>query len=273
VTRTLHTYCGLLTLVNLLVYAMAGFYGAAHGNRLGETRIAYRSFTASPGESDRQAAERIVTLLGLTLATPVLPAAVQHDPAGDLLLDFYHANGRDRVTVLRSRDLLRIETARTNLARYADLLHMTTGVFRSGDRRMQVWAYYNEFALWCFLVLIASSAWMAVQRGRNMAAVTMRGLHGITGVTVLPFAAIMAISGIQLAHRSWFAPTGLMAWANFIHRSNHFVAGTLAVGILLLAATGVYLWWRNRRERTVGAALAIPVGGLMLALMVSMRAC
>jgi hypothetical protein len=279
VIRKVHTYAGLLTLINLLVYALAGFYGAVHGKNLGETRVEYRSFTAAPDETGRQTAERVVALLGLTLATPVLPAAFQQDPSGDLLLDFYHANGRDRVTVLRDRNLLRIESARTSFARYADVLHLTTGVFRSGDRRLQWWAYYNEFALWCFVVMLASSTWLAVRRFRKRKgwwtslAVTIRSVHLITAMVVFPFAVIVAISSIQLAHRSWFAAAGAIAWANRIHRSSAWVAGTLSAGIVILAGTGVYLWFRNRRERMIGAALAIPAGSLTLALIVSMRAC
>jgi hypothetical protein len=86
-------------------------------------------------------------------------SAEPHRPASgreNLFLDFWHANGRDQVTVLEKEGRLRIETTRNSLPLYLFTLHETTAAFHSGDWRMQLWADYNEFALWCLLGMIAS---------------------------------------------------------------------------------------------------------------------
>src|ERR1700730_17727026 len=165
--KRIHTYAGLLTLVNLLVFAVTGISQALHWPGLLPATTAYADYQPVPGERDRDTADRLASQLGLTLAMPVQQAAIQHDAAGNLLLDFSHANGRHRVTVLPDQHRLSITITRNALSRYFDILHMTTGVFRSGDRRMQMWAYFNEVALWCLCVLLGSGAWMAGSRCRQ----------------------------------------------------------------------------------------------------------
>ncbi len=99
--RKFHTYAGLLTFVHLAVYGIVGltipFIGQAPGV---QPTVSYRNYTVPPNLTDRQVAERICSVLGLSLATPVNNAAIQHDAANNLFLDFWHANGRDQVTVL-----------------------------------------------------------------------------------------------------------------------------------------------------------------------------
>ena len=56
------------------------------------------AFAIAPNSTDREVANRVVDLLGLSLATPVQSFAIQHDAAHNLVLDFQHANGRHRVT-------------------------------------------------------------------------------------------------------------------------------------------------------------------------------
>jgi len=96
--------------------------------------------------------------LHLSLATPIQSAVIQHDDSGRLVLDFWHANGRHRVTVLEGEGRLRIEVVRNSLWRYLDILHMTTGAFRSGDWRMTLWADFNEFAMWSLGVMLLSGS-------------------------------------------------------------------------------------------------------------------
>ena len=155
--RKLHTYAGLLTFVHLAVYGIVGwtipFLRQSSGNA---PVIRYRSFDVPPNLTDRQLAERVCSLLRLSLATPVNNAAIQHDASNNLFLDFWHANGRDQVTVLEKEGRLRIETTRNSLPLYLFTLHETTAAFHSGDWRMQLWADYNEFAMWCLLGMIAS---------------------------------------------------------------------------------------------------------------------
>ena len=237
-----------------------------HGKRFAEPVVRYLEYHAAGGETARQTAGRVVARLGLTLATPIQSAAIQHAPSGELLLDFYHANGRHKVTVLQERNQLRIEITRNSPARYADILHETTGVFRSGDWRMQLWAYENEFALWCFLTMLLPAAWMAMARFRSLAATRLRMAQLAAGTIFFPFAVIPDASALQMAHRTWFAPLALAAR---LHRSSTIVAAACAVLIPVLAGSGIWLWHRTRPARGVVAVLAI--GALTLSLIVWMR--
>ena len=155
--KKLHTYAGLLTFLHLAVYGVVGLSVTFLRESKSATPVVrYRDFAVPANRTDRQVAERVCGLLGLSLATPVNQAAIQHDAANNLFLDFWHANGRDQVTVLEKEGRLRIETSRNNLALYLFILHETTAAFHSGDWRMQLWADYNEFAMWCLLGMIAS---------------------------------------------------------------------------------------------------------------------
>jgi hypothetical protein len=155
--QKIHTYAGLLTFVNLMVFGIVGL-SATLGSRPQDPVPEVRSvpFVVEPNLTDRQVAERVCGLLRLSLATPIQSAVIQHDAANNLLLDFWHANGRHRVTVLESQGRLRVEVMRNSLWSYLGTLHATTAAFHSGDWRMQLWADYNEFAMWCFLVMLAS---------------------------------------------------------------------------------------------------------------------
>lgn len=161
--RKLHTYAGLLTFVHLAVYGIVGVtIPFLRESRGAVPVVRYQSFTVPPNLTDRQLAEQVCALLGLSLATPVNNAAIQHDASNHLLLDLWHANGRDQVTVLEQEGRLRIATTRNSLPLYLFALHETTAVFHSGDWRMQLWADYNEFAMWCLGWMILSGIAMFV---------------------------------------------------------------------------------------------------------------
>lgn len=155
--RKIHTYAGLLTFINLVVYGIVGL-SLIVLRQSGQPApvVSYQKFTAEPNLTDRQVAERICAQLHLSLATPVNPFAIQHDAANNLFLDFRHANGRHQVTVLEKEGRIRIEAVRKSLWLYLYTLHETTAAFHSGDWRMQFWADYNEFAMWGLLTMIAS---------------------------------------------------------------------------------------------------------------------
>jgi len=174
--RKLHTYAGLLTFVNLAVYGIVGLsvFWLRQPDRAAPV-VRDQNFTVQPNLTDRQVAEQICSQLHLSLATPVQQFAIQHDSANNLLLDFRHANGRDRVTVLEAEHRIRIETSRNTLARYLYTLHETTGVFHSGDWRMQLWADYNEFAMWSLAAMIVSgfAMFLASRWGSALAQVSL----------------------------------------------------------------------------------------------------
>ena len=174
--KKLHTYAGLLTFINLAVYGIVGlsiFWLRQPGGSA--PVVSYQDFAVGPNLTDRQVAEQICAQLHLWLATPIQNFAIQRDSANNLLLDFRHANGRDRVTVLEPERRIRIETTRKNLAGYLYTLHETTGVFHSGDWRMQLWADYNEFAMWSLAAMIVTgfAMFLASRWGSALAQISL----------------------------------------------------------------------------------------------------
>jgi hypothetical protein len=170
--RKIHTYAGLLTFINFMVYGLVGISATWAGRpSRPPAQLVEREFTVPPNVTDREIAEQVCSLLRLSLARPIQDAVIQHDPANRLVLDFYHANGRHRVTVMEADGKLRIEVYRASLLRYLDTLHVTTAAFRSGDWRMQLWADYNEFAMWCLLGMTLSGAalWLMSRPGHRWA--------------------------------------------------------------------------------------------------------
>jgi len=163
----LHTYAGLLTFINFTVFGIVGLTAAFTPRyRAPDPVVHFEAFAPQPNLTDRDVAERVCDQLHLSLATPIQPAVIQRDSANRLLLDFYHANGRHRVTVLESEKQLRVEVIRNSFWSYVGTLHATTAAFRSGDWRMQLWADYNEFALWSLIAMIFSGTtlWLISRR-------------------------------------------------------------------------------------------------------------
>jgi len=257
----IHACAALATLVNLLVYAAAGL-----ASRSTPAAAAFdRPFSVRAGETDRAIAERVVRLLGLSLATPVHDFNISHDSAGRLALDFYHANGRHKVTVFPDR--LHVEATRAHFARYLSTLHVTTAAFHSGDWRMQVWAWYNEFALWALAAMLGSGAWMLLTRRGPRG--WLRRTHWIVGLVALPVLSVFVVSAVQLAHRTWLSTGPVLRSLHSLHRGRGFaLAPVAAVILLVLAATGVCLWFQTRRSHPVATALlalgTAVSGGLIL---------
>lgn len=155
--KRVHAYAGLLTFVNLVVYGVVGL-SVTFLRESGPSAavVSYQNFSMESNLTDRQVAERVRSQLNLTLATLLNNAAIEHDLANNLCLDFHDVNGSHRVTVLENQGRLRVETIRNSFGIYLDALHGRTASFHASDWRMQLWADYNEFAMWCLLALIAS---------------------------------------------------------------------------------------------------------------------
>jgi hypothetical protein len=175
IVKTIHTYAGLLTFVNLMVFGVAGWLALFQnepGQRAARATAVYtRPLAVEPNLTDLQVAQRVVADLGLTLATPVHDFVIKHDAQNRLWLDLWHANGTHKVTILENERLIRVEEYRNSLWDYLDVLHATTAVFKSDDWRMQLWAYYNEFAMWNLLAMMASGAylWLSVRARHRLA--------------------------------------------------------------------------------------------------------
>jgi hypothetical protein len=176
--KKLHTYAGLLTFVNLTVYGIVGLsVTLLRQPGIPAPVVSYQNFAAGPNRTDRQVAEQVCSQLSLSLATPVNSFAIQHDASNNLLLDLRHANGRHQVTVLEKEGRIRVEVTRNGLGHYLFTLHETTAVFHSGDWRMQSWADYNEFAMWCLLTMIASgfAMFLAARTRSRLAQISLAG--------------------------------------------------------------------------------------------------
>src|SRR5262249_23601857 len=96
-------------------------------------------------------------------AMPVQRFAIQHDRSGELVLDFQHANGRHRVTFPQP-GRLRVEITRNSLSDYLAALHTASAAFRIGDWRIQCWSYYNEFAMWSLMAMMATGVYLWLSR-------------------------------------------------------------------------------------------------------------
>lgn len=182
--RKIHTYAGLLTFIHLVVFGVVGIWAVVQSKPGGAPQqpvVTELAFRVEPDSTDREVAEQVCSLLHLSLATPIQQAVIQHDAEGKLVLNFYHANGRDRVTVLESEQRIRVETTRNTVWRYLDTLHETTGVFRSGDSRMQLWAWLNEGAMWSLAVMMASGValWLASRAGDRWAQIALAAGCGL----------------------------------------------------------------------------------------------
>src|SRR5665213_346333 len=115
VIKKVHTYAGLLTFVNLVVYGMVGLAASyllrAHPEA---PVVTVRDYTVPANLTDLQVAERICAELNLRLATPVHSFVIEHDAANNLVLNLRHANGRHVVTVFEKEGRIRVEEARNS---------------------------------------------------------------------------------------------------------------------------------------------------------------
>ncbi len=261
----IHTCTGLLVFVNLILYAVVGM-AALFDARTAPPVVWEQPFVARAGQSDREVAERVARLLGLTLATPVHDFAIGHDAGRRLVLDFYHANGRHKVTILEHPDRLRVEQTRAAFWKYLSTLHVTTAAFRSGDWRMQVWAWWNEFAMWCLGVMAVSGVWAWWQRRGTRG--TLRRLHRYTALGALALLAVYEISAVQMAHRTWWKVGAVLGALNKIHRMRGLsFSPPLGLALAVLGATGLWLWWTLKRDRRLGTGLLgfglLVAGGLI----------
>jgi hypothetical protein len=258
----IHTYTALASFVALMVYAVAGLAPTSRQ----EPVIWELPFHIGAAESDRAVAQRVMDLLDLRLARPLHDFNISHDLAGRLTLDFYHANGRHRVTVIDQGRRLRVIDTRAPFARYLSTLHVTTAAFHSGDWRLQLWAWYNEMAMWALAAMLLTGGWMALKR-RGKPGI-LRRAHWIVAWSALPVLTIFSVTAIQMAHRTWFPALSAL---DLLHRERGGWMAPVASGqLLLLGATGLWLWFRaggSRRAGTAALTFGVVVAGGLIAAM------
>jgi len=164
----LHIYAGLLTFSQLMLYGVAGLVATAQfaAERPKVARaVQYLPFTVTPGSTDKQVADDVFRTLHLPLTRPMPGWFLRRTPEKDLLLDFYNINGIWRVVVLEREGRLRIEQIHNSLGLFLGDMHATTTGDEEAPRLMRVWAFYNEFAMWCLIGFCASGVylWLTAQ--------------------------------------------------------------------------------------------------------------
>jgi uncharacterized iron-regulated membrane protein len=164
----LHIYAGLLTFTQLMVYGFAGLaatvQSAAERPKAPHT-IRHVTFTPPPSASDKDVADAVYRELKLPLTRPMPLFAIKRNAANDLQLDFNNINGIYRVDVHERESRLRLEEIRNSLAIFLEDMHAVTIGDAQAPRLMRIWAFYNEFAMWCLLAFVVSGMylWLAAQ--------------------------------------------------------------------------------------------------------------
>jgi len=102
-----------------------------------------------------------------------------------------------------------------------------------------------------------------MQRPGTLFQVRYTPAGGETLLTVRRGAFGRMLNALHTTTGMWHGFAPLNAWAA--------VLGLVSLGLLVLGATGFYLWWRNPRERLVGAVLLAGGAGVAVTLIASMR--
>ena len=163
----LHVYAGLLTFAQLTLYGIAGLVATAqHGPRpqiAADSR--YVPFNAPPSATDQQVADEVFRTLNLPLTRPMPGWFLRRTADNDLLLDFYNINGIWRDVVHERENRLRIDAIHNSTWLFLNDVHAATTGDDEAPRIVRVWAFYNEFAMWCLLAFCASGVylWLSAQ--------------------------------------------------------------------------------------------------------------
>lgn len=159
----LHIYAGLLTFTQLMVYGLAGLVATAQtaAERPKVPRmIRHQTFVPPPSATDKQIADVVYQRLKLPLTRPMPLFAIKRNANNDLQLDFYNINGIYRVIVLERDRMLSIDEIRNSLGIFLADMHAITPGDPEAPRLLRIWAFYNEFAMWCLIAFTASGVYL-----------------------------------------------------------------------------------------------------------------
>jgi hypothetical protein len=107
--------------------------------------------------------------------------------------------------------------------------------------------------MWSLAVMSVSGVWIWWRRRGTRG--PLRRVHRYTALGALALLALYEISAVQLAHRTWLKAGPVIGAFNRIHRMRGIgFSPLLGLALLVLGATGLCLWWKLQRERSVGAA-------------------
>lgn len=159
----LHIYAGLFTFTQLVLYGVAGLVATVQAGaerpKVAQA-VEHVPFKAAAGSTDKQVADEVFRTLNMPLTRPMPGWFLRRTPENDLLLDFYNINGIYRVVVLERENRLRIEHIRNSLGLFLGDMHAITTGDEEAPRLLRLWAFYNEFAMWCLLAFCASGVYL-----------------------------------------------------------------------------------------------------------------
>ena len=122
--------------------------------------VRHLTFKPPPGATDKQVADAVYERLNLPLTRPMPTFAIKRNAQNDLQLDFYNINGIYRVIVLEQDGMLSIEEIRNSWPIFLEDMHAITIGDPEAPRPVRIWAFYNEFAIWCLLAFVVSGVYL-----------------------------------------------------------------------------------------------------------------
>jgi hypothetical protein len=172
--KRIHIYLGLLNLVMLLIFGIAGltafFHRLSGPAEPAVTSEYFVSFTPSPNSTDRQISDSVAPVLR---AEGCFVPGSPHDAAGNLRLTCYSANGLSRVTVLEAENRLFVQHSRNSVWGYLGNLHAALPRESSAKRYLthRLWSYYVEFSVWSLTAMCLSGIylWLATRPRQGLA--------------------------------------------------------------------------------------------------------
>jgi hypothetical protein len=183
-------YLGLLCWSILFVYGIAGltatvFRAGPPGPHFQSSTVRTETFVTPPNQTDKQVGDAVWRTLEIPLTGPPAAYAIRRDRQNNLVVSFWTTNGPTTVTVLEQQNRLRIESHRNTIWAYFNNLHSTTLRGRPYDWRIQLWAYYNEFAVWALLAMAMSGVclWLS-SRPRHLLAQAAIAVAGVSFVVL-----------------------------------------------------------------------------------------
>jgi hypothetical protein len=158
--KKIHIYLGLLNLVILFVFGVAGV--AAFTRRLDKTppsvtgeRIV--AFKAAPNSSDGDVISAVTSILRAGGCGPS-----GHDLNGNLQINCWAPNGGHKVTFLEKDGWLRIQDTRNSLWNYLENIHamLPRDAITKRLLNQRLWSYYVEFSVWSLLAMCLTGLYL-----------------------------------------------------------------------------------------------------------------
>ncbi|MBM3739105.1 MAG: hypothetical protein FJW39_25300 [Acidobacteria bacterium] len=176
--KKVHIYLSLICCTALLVYGIAGLWAFANVAPQDRKRLdpvtSTMSFTAPANATDEETARLIWSAIGEPITAPPPRQAVRRNQDGHLAFAVYSVNGQVQVVFDEGRRELRLRKLPNKLGGFFMALHEMAARNNSPDPRNMVWKYYNEFAMFSLILMVATGIylWLASRPGMFWAQVS-----------------------------------------------------------------------------------------------------